>query len=482
MAFSAGVVWEVRTTGSDSNGGGFLAGATGTDYSQQTSPQVSYTDLVIDGTTNTKCTSAGNPFTSAHVGNIINITGGTGFTVQRVQVISVAAGAATCDKSLGTLSSTGGTGNLGGCLATLSAAAGVYVASNKIFVKATATYTPTATTTFATGAVAATTVPYTRVIGYTTTRGDGIPPTIQATTNTGISVLKSTGQGISFENFIIDCNSLGTSIGVEATAAYSRIRSVKVSNFTSAGIKNLSTAGIVEDCEITAGTSAATAGINVNSAGPVTITRCYIHDNACPGIVAGSGYTILFNIIDTNTGASSDGIQFTFNNLIQNNTIYGNGRHGLSGTSTTGGLEATIKNNILESNGGWGLQLASAAGWCADPAWDGNAYYNNTSGTRNRADDTSTNPQNNVGAYTNVLDKILSSSAFTNGASGDFSLNNTAGGGASCRAAASPGAFLGNSTVGYLDMGAVQHQDTGGGGPVGGSMIVGQSVRRSSSF
>jgi hypothetical protein len=42
----------------------------------KTSRQIAYTDLVI-GATTTNLTSAGNPFTSAHVGNTINITSGT---------------------------------------------------------------------------------------------------------------------------------------------------------------------------------------------------------------------------------------------------------------------------------------------------------------------------------------------------------------------------------------------------------------------
>src|SRR3990170_5685443 len=122
MALPATTVWEVRTDGNDANGGGFVTGASGTDYSQQAAAQIAYTDMVIDGTTNTKFTSAANPVTAAHVGNIVNVTGGTGFTVQRVQIVSQAAGVATCDKSLGTLGSTGGTGNLGGAFLTIGAA------------------------------------------------------------------------------------------------------------------------------------------------------------------------------------------------------------------------------------------------------------------------------------------------------------------------------------------------------------------------
>ncbi len=71
-----------------------------------------YTDLVIDGALNTKVSSAARPLTAADVGKYLNVTGGTGFTEQRVKILSVLAGVATCDKALGTVGSTGGSADL----------------------------------------------------------------------------------------------------------------------------------------------------------------------------------------------------------------------------------------------------------------------------------------------------------------------------------------------------------------------------------
>jgi hypothetical protein len=45
MALSSATVLEVRTTGVDTNGGGFVTGATGTDFSQQNAAQYSGTNL-----------------------------------------------------------------------------------------------------------------------------------------------------------------------------------------------------------------------------------------------------------------------------------------------------------------------------------------------------------------------------------------------------------------------------------------------------
>ena len=73
MALAATTQWDVRTTGDDTNGGAFNTASSGTDYSQQDAAQITYTDLVIGGT-NTQLTSAANPFTAAHVGNLVNVT------------------------------------------------------------------------------------------------------------------------------------------------------------------------------------------------------------------------------------------------------------------------------------------------------------------------------------------------------------------------------------------------------------------------
>jgi hypothetical protein len=131
----------------------------------------------------------------------------------------------------------------------------------------------------------------------------------------------------------------------------------------------------------------------------------------------------------------------------------------------------SIKGNIFASNGRYGLNPSSTA-LPAGPWWDGNAYYGNTSGTRNNCD--STSGIYGVSAYTNVLDVLVTDgSPFTNAAGGDYTLNSTALRGALLRATATPGAIPGVSQVGYLDFGCFQHQDSGGGGTVGGFIIGG---------
>ena len=172
MGFSSSTQWEFQTTGDNANGGGFYNADPGVsvDY-PLANTSYAYTDIVIDAVTNTKITSATRPFVGADAGNIINITAGTGFTVQRVQITSVdGSNVATCDKAVGTVASTGGTGTLGGALAVpTDALLELNIAGNTWWVKAD-TYTFLGNISVAAGGAYYDTYSY--LIGYSSTRGD----------------------------------------------------------------------------------------------------------------------------------------------------------------------------------------------------------------------------------------------------------------------------------------------------------------------
>src|SRR5438876_9228197 len=115
MLSSTGI-YEVRSGGNDANSGLFdpaIAGAT-TDYTQQTAPQFTYSDLVIGNPTTTSLTSVARPFSTCDIGNSIRISGGTGFTTGLYEIVSVAGNVATMDRAVGTAGSTSGAGRLGG--------------------------------------------------------------------------------------------------------------------------------------------------------------------------------------------------------------------------------------------------------------------------------------------------------------------------------------------------------------------------------
>lgn len=74
--------WWIRTDGNDLNGAGFdsaISGA-GTNYSDQSAPQLSRTDFATSGVGSTTLTSGGG-FTSAMVGNSIRLSAGTNLTL-----------------------------------------------------------------------------------------------------------------------------------------------------------------------------------------------------------------------------------------------------------------------------------------------------------------------------------------------------------------------------------------------------------------
>ncbi len=444
MAFNASTEWDVRSTGSDSNGGGFNTAATGTNYSVQDSPQFTYTDLVIDGTTNTKCTSAAHPFDSTSPGNIINVTGGTGFSVQRVQVVSVAGSTATCDKSLGTLSSTGGTGNLGGGLLTLPTAVTLAITNNCIHLK-TATYTL--------GAMQD--VQAVRMFGYGTAHYDnGSRPTI---TNNASMVYMfhftggSAGE-ILFSNLIVVDTQSSTALVCLIGSTAISFFNTKWSGFATfinngaSGFSNLTAVGM----EISSGSS------NMVIDGSVFALDCYIHgttSNSFGGALISVDRCIFYNTagVPVVYTANPAGKMRVVNSSFSSNTgtacIYASNGLPLA-------LPFVIENCIFYGSTGFAIDSASGA----DKSYSViryNAYGSNSGGNLN-----------NVTSLGN--DVTLSADPFTNKSGGDFSLNSTAGGGAACKAVGFPGAFPGGTTtVTKQDLGAAQ--TTGSAAAGGGS-------------
>ena len=476
MAIPAATVWEVRpTNGTDTNGAGFVAGAAGTDYSQQNAKNtsgnnISTTDVVATGSTT--ITSATAAFTSAIVGNVIYLQGGTGSLTAGWYQVATYSNATTIVLDRAVATGTGITMNIGGALATLTQAAAVWGGSNKVFVKNESTLQIASGISLgAVGGSISVSSPPSIIQGYSTTRGDSGRFTLQLITNTGQTALTSTGNQMGLVNAIIDCNSLGTSTGFSSNG-YSFLYNCLVKNFTTAGFTCSGNGGAIWGCEFTGGSSAATAAINATAGEGFGLYNSYVHDNACPGVIALAGaVTIARNLICNNTGASSDGLRGpvstagNYVDLIINNTIYGNGRHGIFYNGTAAG-NRVILNNILSNNGGYGINMASSAGIRAFFNFDGNAYYSNTSGNRNNMDDTTTNKQNGVAPYTNVSDVFPASSPFVAAASYNWNLNQNSSG-AAIRGYGVPKtwpAISGSNasiTTSFVDMGAVEHQDPG---------------------
>lgn len=435
------------------------------DYSRQTSAQFTYSDLIIDATTNTDATSVLKPFGKQQVGNIVAVSAGTGFTVQRVALTSIPSGAVgRFDKSLGTLASTLGVGKMGGAFASPGAAGGVHVSGSAVWIKYNATdFTVTSTSAgasngrFSFNAGVSLGVP-TRVIGFDVTPGDETAnrPTIKWGVNAASNPLFSlAGQFDSLENVIVNCNLAGftSTRGISLPTGPANVRRVKIMNASAQAINQSSSNSndVLTNVEVT-GCTTATA-ISVAGGATMELHGCYIHDNTFDGLTASiTGNLIIENTIFANNknGSSNSAIVVsTATRLFMDKvTVYNSGSHGVD---LQVACSAHIANSYFETNGGYGINVAAASGMVY---LINNGYYNNTSGKYTAAN---INMRNVVGEI------IPSVSALTNPGSGDFSLNNTGSAGAVLRAAAFPATFPGSSTNAYGDIGAGQHQDSGGG-------------------
>jgi hypothetical protein len=445
MAFAATTEWDVRTTGSDANGGGFDTATAGTDYSQQDAPEVVYTDLVIDAVSNTKITSAATPFTAAHVGNIINVTGGTGFTVQRVQITSVdGSNVATCDKAVGTTGSTGGTGSLGGALATLATAMTLgdgYVVHIKAGDYSTAVSLGGANR---------------HIIGYGTAHYDYGTKPIITLTDTGYLFYTDFINGrFRLRNLHMKCTAGGETRGVNLYGSSNKpalIDRCIIEGFKY-GVRTASTAALtvlVTNTEITGCTN----GVLSTNGADFTILNSHIHHNSSHGISNSAGIVALIGSLITNNGGNGLDSSGAAGRLVVDRCTFAlNSGSGLY-TNHWSDDPTTVGNSIFYGNGAWGVLINPKPYWrlmyhCA--------FGNNTSGDCD---------------FTRMYEQVglvaLTADPFTDAANGDFSLNSAAGGGALCKAAGFPGEFPGGTSTGYLDIGAVQSEG-GGTTAAGGS-------------
>lgn len=449
MALSALTVFEVRTTGSDTNGGGFVTGASGTDWSQQNSTQYSVTDGVAIGTTT--ITSATAAFGTDVVGNIMYLTGGTGsITAQWRQIVSrSSATTIVIDASIS--ASTGMTLHIGGALASPGQASAVMVSGNDLWIKA-GTYSITSASVNVSGGCLNNISSSSRtnqsfIRGYSVTRGDNVSGAILQL-NVSTATIMAGLNGVVVQNLTLDGNAQTTSKGISGSGGNSfRVRNCLIENFTNGGINAGAAVSMAENCDFTGCSS---QGCYVGSTALVSRAwRCRFYSNTVTPI--GGGVSADHCLIYNNSGASTDG--FSDGDaavIVQNCTIFGNGRHGLNIGGNTNSMCGMFTNNLLVNNGGFGISFGASG--MENTLAINNAFYNNTSGAVSSGGLT----EGNV---------TLSADPFVASGSSNFALNNTASAGASCRAAGFPGAFPGALTTGYVDIGCAQHQDSGGGVP-----------------
>lgn len=456
------------------------SGSWAIDYSQQDAAQFAYTDLVISGSNNKQMTSASHPFTVAQVGNFVNITGGVGFTVQRVEIETVSAGVATVGDALGTLSLTGGTGNMGGAFqvpsTVITSAALMAIAGNTVWIKSNVTETRTTAITLPNisggsslgsgGSIA--------VRGFDIIHGDltGNRPLLTSATNS-CDLIRSTSSAAQsmwlFDN--IRATHTATTRGNFIGGDGAGLRSMQFWR--------------VENCVVDGCYSAFFgAGTDTNES---PSSSCVFFNNEIKNCTYSGLRLTTANVIGCDihdcVGSTTDGIAFSGNVTLVGNILTGNGRSGMRALANMSGNMVFI-GNVVANNGGDGfntiLVLNNSAmfhinnlyygnggyGWSPKSATempminDYNAYGSNTSGSRN------------LPGYAGSHDITLTADPFTNSAGGDYSLNNTLGGGMACRSVGYPGVINGQLAIGSRDIGAFQ---VGASAPV---YIIQQVVNR----
>lgn len=424
--FRADTVWEIRPDGSINNGGGFTPFYGGTDYSQQTSPVLSLTDLV--GNSTTTVSSATGGFTAAMVGNTITIIN------QAIrQIVSVTdSNHIVVDTATGTFS--GATGNVGGAntidangfnpIYRNSFDAGIVQAGQKLWVRAT--NASGVATTYNAGAaslsVSGGADQFITTEGYTSTRGDG-----------GQATISFTG-------------------GLTVSGNYNIARNLKLTGVTVTGVTASGTSAVMENLTVVPGANA--AGMIVNGTGCIA-RRCWVQ--AIPSnngqSLAANGNSCLYEYCrfdGTVAGAdivalgSSAGMN-TFRGCIFRNAA------GNAVRTNNGSFAAQFLNCVFWNAAGAGLKLTQSFDltgslYVENCVFGKNATYDvdftieNASGFPGAAElvksifrcnfflTTGTARYHNLPANPN--DTTLLVDPFIDSVNGNFMLNGTAGGGA----------------------------------------------------
>lgn len=411
-------------------------------------------------------------FKVSHIGNTIQIASGTNFTTGFYSISSVSSGvSATVDRNCTTAAGSSGAGTVGGAMLSLGAVGAAIntaaTAAHKVWVKGgaysitTATANITAgglkiTTSSASGTRAAGTLDFR---GYTTTRGDTCNGTSRPTftysnnaSTIAFDLQTASLTMIRVENFIFDGGTTPASTGGVISASNSgnnRVNNCKVTHFAGTGIKG-NAGDLVLNCEGTANTGGSFIGSQ-----STTFIGCSAHDNTTTnghGFQAQNGNPARFiYCIASNCAGYGFSVTSSANSMhLINCTAYANARGGVLMEST---VPCHCINTIAYGNTGYGFTLTTAS--------PQHFIYNCAGGNNSTADFDTTllrTSDSSAGLDQAVFGFVtLTADPFTAKGSNDYSLNNTAGGGAALRALGYPSSYSGLSTPSALDIGASQH-------------------------
>ena len=311
----------------------------------------------------------------------------------------------------------------------------------------------------------------TRIIGYSSTIGDGGKPTIKLASSASTNVFTLSNNYVWLENFAIDAASQSSTSyhGVVLSGAFPVIKNLDIIGYAGYGVNQTGTTSI-----------ALVIGVRCHSAkaassGGFAFTNAAARVLGCVADgVPGYGFLLQNRVVCVAciaygcTGANGYG--FLLNDAacwLDRCTAAGNAKSNIR-INSSGVADGVMITNCLTTNSTeYGLISSNSFGSIDMPHINFNAFGGgasaNTSGARS-----------NVPAGVN--DVTLSGAPFTSIGT-DFSLVST-GAGAQCRAVGFPGAFPASlGTTGYLDIGAAQHADPVGGGGSGPLIGPGRLIR-----
>lgn len=521
MAISASAVWEIRSsaTASNVNGGFFVTGASGTDYSQQDAAQYNLTG----------CTSAGadaiilNANAAANmVGNGAHVISGTNATAGWYEIISVDPGVSiTVDRNWGTGAVANGVVNIGGALSLGSSDDAVFESApsgggNTFWVKQ-GSYTIGGAVSISASAFGGTQKPH-FIKGYATARGDN--PT-GSTRPTFICAANAFAVGTCWDIYYLQFTS--TAANGLGMGAGSKLVNVKATNTsTTAGRAAITTSSdaFIASCE-----AISYRGTAINGGTTMTtVFGSYIHDSnigiSSSATTSPQAYSnnIIMGCVDSAIKVTAAN---TANCFFQDNTFYGaENKLGTGINFATGVTDSRIVNNII-----YGFVTGVTHADTQTVGYDAyNCYNNNTTDATNWTLGTgsvTTAPSFTSVSQVTVTTATTSASTLTKAgatfvtsgvtagrdfvyitagagatagvygissvdsetqltldiapgnSAGDVSAQITTGRnfaiGTALKALGSPGPFPGGYSTGYMDIGAVQRQESSsGGGSSGG--------------
>lgn len=382
MALSASTVWEIRTTATagNANGGGFVTGASGTDYSQQDAAQYNLTGVSTSGADAILLTASA---AADMVGNIAYISAGTNFTVGRYEILSVSVGVSiTLDRNCTTAAGSNGVVAIGGALSLGSSDDAVFeamVAGNIAHVKS-GTYTIGGTVSISSAGSATKAI---EVRGYSSTRNDAPLTTGRPVFNFAATVF-TVGAQWYFRHMIFT----GTSNPVVQAGNHNTFYHCKFLNTSTTANRPALSCGSFNNLHFCEFISYRGHGLSVGSS--CFVYGCHAHSSANGIYDSTTNDTVILNCLVH--GCVTNGIWFDAAGIIPvrviESTVYGwNTPLGTGIRCDTGARNITILNNIISG---------FATGILHDDAGQTvvfenfNCLYNNTANTSNHTLGTNT--------------------------------------------------------------------------------------------